>query len=93
MNLTTIEGHERPITILNRALASKTLAQAYLFSGEAGVGKKMTALALAAAVNCMNSGIEGGCGACPSCSRVYGQGSHWDKMIERLNHFDLPKSV
>ena len=70
MNFTTIEGHERPITILKRALAGKTLAQAYLFSGEAGVGKKMTALALAAAVNCMNSGIEGGCGACPSCSRV-----------------------
>ena len=30
---------------------------------------------------------------CPSCAKVYWQGSHWDKMIERLNHFDLPKSV
>ena len=29
---------------------------------------------------------------CPSCRRVYWQGSHWDKMVERLNRFDLPKS-
>lgn len=72
MNLAMIEGHERPITILKRALANNTLAHAYLFSGEAGIGKKMTAFALAAAVNCMNSGPEGGCGACPSCRRVAG---------------------
>jgi hypothetical protein len=26
---------------------------------------------------------------CPSCGRVYWQGSHWDKMIERLNSLDL----
>ena len=65
-----IEGHERPITILKRALANNTLAHAYLFSGEAGIGKKTTAFALAAAVNCMNSGPEGGCSACPSCRRV-----------------------
>lgn len=29
---------------------------------------------------------------CPSCHRVYWQGSHWDKMVERLDRFDLPKS-
>ena len=27
---------------------------------------------------------------CPSCHRVYWQGTHWDKMIERLRHLDLP---
>lgn len=26
---------------------------------------------------------------CPTCGRVYWQGSHWDKMIERLNRLDL----
>lgn len=30
---------------------------------------------------------------CPTCHRVYWQGSHWDKMVQRLNHFDLPKST
>jgi len=29
---------------------------------------------------------------CPSCQRVYWQGSHWDKMIERLNDLDLPRA-
>lgn len=26
---------------------------------------------------------------CPSCDRVYWQGSHWDKMIERLNRLPV----
>lgn len=26
---------------------------------------------------------------CPTCGRVYWKGTHWDKMIERLNRFDL----
>ena len=75
-----IEGHDRPITILKRALANKTLAHAYLFSGEAGIGKKMTALALAAAVNCRNAGPGGGCGECPSCRKV-ASGGHPDVRL------------
>lgn len=66
----TIEGHDRPVTILKRALANRTLAHAYLFSGEAGIGKKMTAFALAAAVHCQDARPEGGCGVCPSCRKV-----------------------
>jgi DNA polymerase III subunit delta' len=65
-----IAGHDRPVTILKRALANRTLAHAYLFSGEEGIGKRMTALALAAAVNCRNAGSSGGCGECPSCRKV-----------------------
>ncbi len=26
---------------------------------------------------------------CPTCHRVYWQGSHWDKMVERLNRLPL----
>jgi len=70
MTFTNIEGHEKPISILKRALANKTLAHAYLFSGEEGIGKKMAALALAAAVNCGKAGPEGGCGVCPSCRKI-----------------------
>ena len=29
---------------------------------------------------------------CPSCRRVYWQGTHWDKMVARLNDFDLPRA-
>lgn len=30
---------------------------------------------------------------CPTCGRVYWQGSHWDRMVERLHGFDLSKSA
>jgi uncharacterized protein len=29
---------------------------------------------------------------CPSCGRVYWQGSHWEKMVARLHNLDLPPS-
>ena len=72
-----IEGHEGPLQILKRALAHGTLAHAYLFSGESGIGKKMTALGLAAAVNCGAVDPDGGCGNCPSCRKV-ASGGHPD---------------
>lgn len=77
MSFATIKGHERPVTILKRALANNTLAHAYLFSGDEGIGKKLTAIALAAAVNCPNVGPQGGCGACPSCRKTV-SGGHPD---------------
>ncbi len=55
---------------MKRAIAGGTLAHAYLFSGERGIGKKLTALGLAAAVNCKGPGPEGGCGECVSCRKV-----------------------
>ena len=70
MSFADIEGHDKPVAILRRALAHNTLAHAYLFSGEAGLGKKLTAFALAAAVNCPQARPEGGCGSCPSCRRT-----------------------
>ena len=72
-----IEGHEGPLQILKRALAHGTLAHAYLFSGESGIGKKMTALGLAAAVNCHAAAPDGGCGSCPSCRKI-ATGGHPD---------------
>jgi hypothetical protein len=29
---------------------------------------------------------------CPACGKVYWQGSHWQKMVERLDSLDLPRS-
>ncbi len=75
-----IQGHERPISILKRALANETMAHAYLFSGDRGIGKKLTALTLAAAVNCPQRGPEGGCGECPSCRKV-AAGGHPDVHV------------
>jgi DNA polymerase-3 subunit delta' len=70
VSFTDIVGHDRPLTILRRALANHTLAHAYLFSGDEGIGKKTTALELAAAVNCHEPGPNGGCGTCPACRKT-----------------------
>lgn len=80
MSFVMIEGHERPVAILKRALANNTLAHAYLFSGDEGIGKKLTALALAAAVNCPNRGFEGGCGSCSTCRKTL-SGGHPDVSV------------
>jgi len=29
---------------------------------------------------------------CRTCGRIYWQGTHWDKMIERLNNLNLPRA-
>lgn len=80
MFFSSIIGHERPVSILKRAISHDALAHAYLFSGEAGIGKAMTAYALAAALNCAQPGPDGGCGTCPSCRKVAGR-SHPDVHV------------
>jgi DNA polymerase-3 subunit delta' len=64
-----IVGHERALGPLRRALAEGRLHPALLFHGPEGVGKRLAAFALAAALNCPEAPGEG-CGACPSCRRV-----------------------
>lgn len=81
MNFREIVGHERPVAILTRALANNALAHALLFSGEEGIGKKATAQALAAAVQCREQGAAGGCGHCNSCRKA-AAGNHPDVHLE-----------
>ena len=77
MTFHDIIGHDRPVSILKRALAHDALAHAFLFSGEPGIGKRLAALALAGALNCQSPSADGGCGVCPSCRKV-SSGSHPD---------------
>ncbi len=77
ISLSEIIGHDRPVGILQRALANEALAHAYLFSGEQGIGKRMTALAFAAALNCERSRNNDACGECPSCRKA-SSGNHPD---------------
>ncbi len=74
-----ILGHTREIEIIKGAILNKRVAHAYLFSGPEGIGKKKTALALAAALNCHSPQDDGdSCGSCPDCQRM-----------ERGNHANL----
>ena len=75
MTFDRIIGHARQKEFLRRTLAHNRLAHAYLFEGPQGVGKRLTALALARTVFCS----EGtGCGECAPC-----------RKIDHNNHPDL----
>ncbi len=79
-NCTLLLGQERAKKLLNRSLASDRLAHAYLFKGPAGVGKKLFAQELAAAVNCKNAHAFQACGSCPSCKKFH-SGNHPDFLL------------
>jgi len=64
-----ILGQETAIATLTRALDSGRVHHAYRFEGPDGVGKEMTAFALAQALVC-TGGDPLGCGACSACKRA-----------------------
>jgi DNA polymerase-3 subunit delta' len=68
-----IVGQDKALSFLKNNLEHGTTGHAYLFTGPDGVGKRATAVRLAAALNCP----DGGCGACASCAKV-AAGSHPD---------------
>jgi DNA polymerase III subunit delta' len=68
-----ITGHERPIASIKAALSHNRLAHAYLFHGEAHIGKALTALRLAQALNCERpspTDDQDSCGLCRSCVQI-----------------------
>ncbi|HEB02123.1 MAG TPA: hypothetical protein ENI12_02710 [Nitrospirae bacterium] len=66
MFLSGIKGHTTPIQMIEGARQRGRLASAYLFAGEEGIGKKATALAFAASLNCKDpverDGLMDSCG-------------------------------
>jgi DNA polymerase-3 subunit delta' len=72
-----VVGHEPQRALLARAVASRRLPPALLFTGPEGVGKKTLALVLARAALCAEPVAEGACGACHVCRVV-------DKETARL---------
>lgn len=62
---------------VQKSIASKQIAPAYLFSGPRGCGKTSTARILAAALNCENGLTANPCGTCSSCKEI-AAGTHLD---------------
>jgi len=69
MSFDRVLDQKVPKRILSGALRNDLLASAYLFYGEQGTGKWVTALELAKAINCEN-GLGGACDACASCLKI-----------------------
>ena len=60
MALKDIIGQERALGILRGCIAKNRLAHAYLFAGDAGIGKRLTAVNFAKALNCRRQNTEHG---------------------------------
>lgn len=71
MGWTEIRGQPLALQILQAHLRQQRIAPAYLFAGPEGVGKRLTALELAKALNCQQP--DGPCGQCPHCRRIIRQ--------------------
>ncbi|MDH3359418.1 MAG: DNA polymerase III subunit delta' [Desulfobulbaceae bacterium] len=65
------DGQPKAISLLDRSLRSNKIAHAYLFRGPHGVGKRETAIAFAAQLNCNEQENGRACGRCPSCRKFF----------------------
>jgi DNA polymerase III subunit delta' len=84
MSFRHITGHRPLLALLSRTSARGALPPSLIFSGPSGVGKRLTAVALAQTLNCTNpvewdGGVDA-CGACLSCGRI-ARGVHADVLI------------
>jgi DNA polymerase-3 subunit delta' len=79
MSFKDICGHEKPVTVLQRAIEKERVSHAYLFFGMGGVGKKTAAETFAKALNCTGSRLDA-CGKCLSCRKI-SRGNHPDVMV------------
>jgi len=69
MSFSAIKGQDKQIAMLKVYIEQSRLAGGYLFCGPQGIGKKMTAVALAKTLNCQEGALDA-CGKCPSCLKI-----------------------
>jgi DNA polymerase-3 subunit delta' len=74
-----IRDQEVAVKMLRTALRKRRLPHAYLFEGPDSVGKRLTALTFARAVNCGETDDDS-CDACGSCLKI-GDGKHPDVTV------------
>lgn len=81
MSFKDIYGQDRQIAVLQRTITRGRIPHAYLFYGMKGIGKEMTAIALAKTLNCKDNGIDS-CDVCTACRKI-DRGTHADLFIIR----------
>ena len=67
-----IIGHRRIVGLLSQSVEADTLPPSLLFAGPDGVGKRLTAVATALALNCTENSqpLFDACGKCAACTRI-----------------------
>src|ERR1700750_838549 len=84
MPLKEVLGHRRLVALIARSVSRESLPPSLIFSGPAGVGKRLTAIAAAQLLNCTNRVGEGdsldACGRRAACPR-HARGVHSDVIL------------
>ncbi len=81
MSFAQIIGEERAVAIVRNALRQDRIPHAYLFVGPEGVGKRLCALTLAKAMNCLSPPEPAECcEQCSSCLKI-DSGNHADVVL------------
>jgi DNA polymerase-3 subunit delta' len=70
MALSDIIGHSNPVRILIGTIKKGRIPSAMLFSGDSGIGKMLTALNYAKALNCLSPVGFDACDKCASCLKI-----------------------
>ena len=83
-------GHRRIVGLLGRSIAHQSLPPSLIFAGPSGIGKRLTAISVAQAFNCLGQSAVGSrqsavdeadaCGRCAACSRIV-RGVHPDVLV------------
>lgn len=79
MSFTNIIGQDRAVHVLKVIIEHNEAAGAYLFTGPDGIGKAMTAIEFAKALNCEKNQTDA-CDECASCKKIR-SGNHPDVFI------------
>ena len=82
-------GHRRIVDLLARSVACDSLPPSLVFAGPEGIGKRLVAVAVAQALNCLQprprkteagAAASDACGTCAACTRI-ARGVHPDVLI------------
>jgi DNA polymerase III subunit delta' len=79
---TSLHGQEKAKRMFSKSLLAGRVPHAYLFRGPDGVGKRLFAQGVAAAINCRERVGAVACGKCPSCCK-FRSGNHPDFLVIR----------
>ena len=86
MPFAQVIGHRRLVSLLSRSIQHDSLPPSLLFAGPSGVGKRLTAIAVAQALNCAArpaspaAALADACGTCAVCTRI-ARGVHPDVLL------------